>query len=280
MKSLASALQTELYTYVSHRAAELYTIFFAEGTVYWTSADQDVVYGGITYLASSVVASKVRIVVASGTIVDALTIEIAPGAATVGGTPMVTAALSGSFAAIRVLVQRAYLDGAGAVIGAPVVIFDGTVDYPEPSSTLVKLHVKSTSSILNRTIPNRLIQPSCTWVVYDSNCAANPASHTFSFTTTTGSTVTDLHLTSSPSLTGSGHRVQITSGPLNGTIRYVRSIASSVVTLDRPLPSAPGSGVTLTIRRACPKSRTVCSGTFANLPNFGGAPDMPSSEVA
>ena len=74
--------------------------------------------------------------------------------------------------------------------------------------------------------------------------------------------------------------VEFLTGALAGTARVeiFDWTSAGVITLFVPLAEVPTIGDTLELKQGCPKTRTACRDTFANVLNFGGFPEVPGSD--
>jgi len=119
----------------------------------------------------------------------------------------------------------------------------------------------------SRTCPNML---------YDTLCGVVAATHTFSATVTVVAdsgrtiTVTDpADLGSTPSHYASGVLFNLTD------VSFIISEgAAGVFTLQTPLPNLVVGG-TVSLRRGCNRTASVCNSLFANLPRFQGYAKIP-----
>ncbi|GAO01921.1 DUF2163 domain-containing protein [Anaeromyxobacter sp. PSR-1] len=286
MKPTSTQLDSTLYGTDNHLVAELFTFEFREGTQRWTSADVDVVSGSTTWSCAGPGVSKGKSRTKTGLEVDTIGLTVVPGSGTLAGTPMLQAALQGSFDDVRVLVQRAYFSGSWGNLAGMVTDFDGRIVNVEPGSTRIELTVKSLIASMSRAFPPRIVQVSCPYVLGDGWCQVNMTPHTFSRVASSGSTTTVLRVGSSTFTTNDLKigTVSITSGPMSGSTRTIVSnsqVATGItaVEITPALPQVPPSGTGLVLRRGCDHTLLKCSGTFSNIARFGGFPFAPSSDA-
>jgi hypothetical protein len=273
MKTLSSDLQTLLYTAGGAGMAECWSFYFSSGTLYWTSAQADVTYGGTTWHAGQVGIKKGRMVCGVGTAVDTLDVQLF-GSVTIGGATLMVAALGLAFSGIRAVCTRIYFDATGAAKGS-IIAFDGFVYGMVPETDYLKLTLKSPMAKADSPRGTRVIQVSCPFALGDSNCGASFI--TVAGTVSTGSTTTQVNLAASNSAATPGSQLSFTSGALNGVNVLIRSVSGSQLTVD-PLPSAPVNGVTVSVSRGCGKTRSECA-VFSNIARFGGFVSQPADNI-
>jgi hypothetical protein len=179
--------------------------------------------------------------------------------------------------------------------------FQGMVtDIEQLGLTKAVITVQDMLYLLNMKIPNRILQASCSWVLYSPGCTLNAASYTVSGTVGTItypyqfspiSNMTPVHASSSPNpsvSTFTQGTLKWTSGLNTGLAYFVRQwipggSSSDQIILDvQPIfPIASGDNFTMT--SGCDKSFTSCQ-NLQGLPtaynNFGGQPDTPVPETA
>ncbi len=258
-------------------AADLYKFSFPAawgGSQYWTGADCDLTFGTTTWLATGPIVSRGGSDSGCDLSVAEQTISLAPGTRTLNGVGMKLAAIQGAFDGVPVLVQRAYMLNWGTIPGL-VTVFSGTIQQVRPTATDVQLTVASGLSRLTREVPARLMTAGCPYLFCDSDCGLNAATYTDTTPHTEASSTTRVvTLSASSSMANAGAILTLTSGPLSGTRRVVRSVDGAALTLASALPSAPAHGVTVSILKGCDKTRTSCRG-YSNIAKFGGFPDLP-----
>lgn len=289
MRSLSSNLISHLATNKSFNIADCYTFTLASGTVYrWTTWDADV--NGFTH--GGPILSRTGARFAAGR--ETSTVDITMGGAgfTLGGVKLTLAAVRGVFYGAKVKIERLFMPAPGDASLGAIPWFEGYVASVMPSSTEVKLTVKSRQERLNIPMPRRTFQPACGYVLYDSNCGVSRALHMATGATAAGTTSSFLAFTDAHSDDyWKGGVVTITSGPMAGQTRtaidHVNIAGVSGVTLDLALPSVPANGTAFEIARGCNKASHNPDGTpgdciakFDNLPRFGGFPFVPKPESA
>jgi uncharacterized phage protein (TIGR02218 family) len=273
MKTTSAGINTAL-SGQARFAADMYTFFFAEGTVRWTAAASSLSYGGNTWVATGPLLTRGGSRSVAGLETDTIMLTLAPGAVTLGSRTLKLAAIQGSFDGIRVLIQRAYMTTWGTIPGL-VTQFDGTIVNCQSSSTEIELTVKSILSRLDETFPRRAFSPQCAYSLGDTQCGKTIASYQHS-RTATGGTTTTVIINSTSSFAVVGGYVAFTSGALSGTRRTIANVVGTTLTFDYPVLVAPTTEA-LTVTMGCDKTRATCRDTFANLAKYGGFPDTPKS---
>ena len=196
--------------------------------------------------------------------------------------PLVKAAVNGIFDGARVKLERVFMPTWGDTGPGSVVLFEGNVAACDPSSTAVKLTIKSELERLNTVLPRYLYQPACGHVLYGAGCGISRAAWTVSGTVLAGATTTTL-----PSARGEATGyfnlgvLVMTSGAAMGSRRSVRAFSGGAFTLALPLPVAPAPGDTFTVYPGCDHSlgASGCA-RFSNQNRYRGFPNVPRSETA
>lgn len=278
MKPASTALKAILYNYGQHRLADLYTFEFRDSIRRWTSHDVAINAGGYTFAVGPGL-ERGELRAETGLAVDTLPVSLYPGAETINGVPLVQAAIRGHFDGVKVTLQRAYMVTAGDTAAGLVTEFIGRVSVAEPSSTEVRLTLRSGLDRLNALLPSRLMMAQCPYSLGSAACGVNLASFTHARTAAAGSTPAVVVLSSASTNAVAGGRLTFTSGALAGVSRAIRIVNGASVTLTVPLPAAPAAGDACEVVRGCNKNRTVCRDVFGNLARFGGFPDTPKPET-
>lgn len=296
MKSAPGALITLLNSANKFLMADLYTITLFDGTVYyWTSADTAIVYppAGQSYSCAVEGGTTVPLIKrgATKTIlgleVDDLEIVLSQGGGQVllGGIPLSMAAANGVFDGANVIVTRVFMATWGDTTPGGVVLFSGAVAHVEPTSTTVKLTLKSDLDQLLVAMPRNLFSPACTHALFDAGCGLTRASYVVAGTIAGSPTPTSsafaTNLTQADGYFQLGVLI-MTSGPAVGARSAVKSYvnAAGALTLALPLKATPVAGNTFTIIPGCDKSQATCTAKFANLARFRGFPFIPKPESA
>jgi len=276
--------------------ADLYTITLFDGTVlYWTSADTAIVYppAGQSYACATEAGTTVPLVKRGptktivGLEVDELEITLSQGAGQVllGGLPLSRAAANGIFDGANIVVTRVFMATWGDTTPGGVVLFSGAVASVEPTSTTVKLNLKSDLDQLLVAMPRNLFSPACTHALFDAGCSLTRASYVVTGTIA-GSPMPTANAFAT-NLTQADAYFQLgvlimTSGPASGARSAVKTYlnAAGAVTLALPLSAVPVAGNTFSIVPGCDKTQATCLAKFANLVHFRGFPFIPKPESA
>lgn len=288
MKTASGALTTLLAANNVFLMADLYTVTLVGGQISrWADCDISLVLGGNTFTAAGTGGApllkrgKTRCVV--GLEVDTLDLELlcGDGAAQLLGIPLVQSAANGALDGARIKLERVFMPKWGDTSAGSIVLFEGNVAGVEPSSTAVKLTVKSELERLNVQMPRHLYQPGCNHAVYDTGCALVKATYTVTGTATGTPTTTTI-----PSARAEANGyfnlgvLTVTSGAAAGARRAVKDFTGGTFTLALPLPTAMAPGDTFSVYPGCDKTRGTCNTKFANLGRFRGFPFVPRPETA
>lgn len=276
MRSTNAGLNTVL-TATNRFAADLYTFYFREGTYRWTAASSDLTDGVNTWLSTGPVITRNRSRTTAGLETDTLELVIHPGSTTLASVNMRVAALQGSFDNVRVIIQRAMMTTWGS-IPLPITLFDGVVTEARPYSTEILVTVKSGVAQLVQPLPRRLIQPQCSYRLFDTGCGLSAATYTSTLITAAGSTASVINISSTSTNAVAGGFLKLISGTMNGLARSIRSVVGTTITLTSPFPAAPATSTLIEVVKGCDKTRTTCA-TFSNIARFGGFPDTPKPEA-
>lgn len=124
----------------------------------------------------------------------------------------------------------------------------------------------------NKLVRDNLRSEPCTrQPVTPESEALEVKSHTFavtlaSVTTAAGSTTSRIVLTAPPSNILPGDVIHITSGVLQNLVYHIQQVSSATLILTQDLPSAPGAGITATLRRFIPPSVDSTGAIVVGLP--------------
>lgn len=281
MKSVTSPLLDLLNTSKTFAMADLFTFaFVGGGAARYASHDQDLTWAANVYRSVPIKRSQIREQV--GMNVDELTIELFPGAETVGGLPIIQAAKRGYFDGARCTLLRAFAPNWQTPITGTLTRFAGRMSSLEISRNAVTMTIRSDLELLNTKLPRRMYHPGCIHTLFDGGCGLTKASFavtgTVSGTPTVSTVPTGLAQADGYFTLGT---VLFTSGANSGLSRSIKAHASAVLTLAAPLPTAPSAGDTFTAYPGCDKQLSTCaSAKFSNKVNFRGHPYIPKPEAA
>lgn len=295
MKTAPGALVTLINSSNVFFAVDLYDIFLSNGdNLRLANSDRPIVYPATgTVLTPGTFEpfgfQRSGVHWSSTAQVDSLDVTmLVTTAEQYNGKPIAQAAREGIFDAARVALYRAFFTQAGVLVDA-LLHFEGTVGQVEPTSSSVRLVIKSELDKLSRKMPENLVQPPCAHLFLDDGCDPNPPGTLRASVTSTG-TLAGTPTTLVVGYTGSAATnfyqlgsIHLTSGVCAGQYRAIRSDADSGglhnLTLAVPLPAAPAAGDTYTLIRGCPRTQAACS-AYGNLARFRGFPYVPRPEDA
>ena len=295
MKSASTPLKNLLATR-QFNLARLYQFSLINGgTLYYTSGDTDVLWGGNTYVSGNnggllfdTKSNKAKCHWKVGVEVDTLLFDVLPGAnATINGQAFLQAIIQGVFDGAELTVLNAYWPQQAwqtpIVPTGVITVFVGRVAEIDAGRSIATFNVNSHLELLNQNMPRNLYQSGCLNTLYDSACTLNAATYGVSGTALTGSTTSVINATIA-NATGYFDRGKIifTSGVNNGVARSVKTYLAGTpgtISLISPFPSAPAIGDTFTIYPGCDKTQATCTAKFNNLANFRGFPYIPINQT-
>jgi uncharacterized phage protein (TIGR02218 family) len=285
MKSASVSLVTLLNGNNVFLMADLLTLTLLGGqTLRLASWDSDLVLGAQTFQAAGGIypaftRGKTR--VTRGLEVDTLDVSLLCGdSAQLLGIPLPQAAANGALDGARVLLERVFMPTPGDTSPGAVHLFEGAVAGVDPSSTRVKLGVKSELEKLTAQMPSYLYQPGCGHAVYSAGCGLSRIAKTVTGSAGVGATTTSV-----PSALGQADGyfdlgvLAFTSGACVGARRAVKRWATGAFGLALPLPAVPAPGDTFTVYPGCARTMAACQ-ALGNINRFRGYPFVPPPETA
>ena len=291
MKTLSSPLQTLLGTRQFNRARLYQFSLVNGGTLYYTSGDTDILWGGNIYssgnkggLLFDTKSNKAKCHWKVGVEVDTLVFDTLPGPnATINGQSFLQAILQGVFDGAELTVSNAYWPqqnwATPIVPTGTVIVFVGRVAEIDAGRTVATFNVNSHLELLNQNMPRNLYQSGCLNTLYDSACTLNSASFAVSGTALTGSTTSVINATiANATAYFDLGKITFTSGVNNGISRSVKTYihgSPGTISLISPFPVTPANGDTFSIYPGCDKTQSTCTNKFSNLVNFRGMPFIP-----
>ena len=294
MRFSSGALISALANNSVFLVANCYTITLQSGTVYqWTSADLNIVLGARTFTctsdnsASQPVIKRGPIRHARGKQVETCELTLFSGMTVlIGGIPLPLFAHNGGFDSAKVLVEWVPMGpgGWGDTSLGSVVLFQGKVADVAPSTTGVKLNVKSSKEKLTLAqMPRTVFQSSCANAFGDSNCGKSLAGLTVTTPVTGGASSSGF--TASGLAQAAGYfnlgMILFTTGVCAGASRAIYAHgAGGVLALVTPLPATPGLGDTFQITPGCDKQWSTCQTKFSNGNQYRGCPWVPAPITA
>lgn len=270
----------------AYSMADLWTITLINGAVLrYTSYDQNLTYGGHTFLAGDLQFERPGIKSTLGLEVATLDVKVSPcegGACQINGIGALQAIAQGDLDWAVVRLERVFMSTPGDTAPGTVVLFVGLVtDVRGVGRSSAEFTVSSYLYLLDVQLPRNLIQPGCRHVLYDSGCTLSKSAFRVSGVIAAGSNVKVLqtNLTQTVQYFQLGV-IAFTSGQNNGLSRAVIDYqANGQVTLAVNLPETPSVGDTFTIVPGCDKQQSTCQNKFNNLAHFGGFPYVPVPET-
>ncbi len=289
MRPASGSLISLLNSQNVYNVADLLTITFWDASVLrLTNSDINLVSGGFTFLTSAdngtvpmFKRGKTRLTV--GLEVDSLDVTLLCGqSALLNGTKLVRAAINGAFDGATVKLERLFMPTWGDTSYGSIILFEGNVAGITPSSSQVKLVVKSELESLNVAMPRNCFTPACMNRLYDSACGVNRASLTVTGNLTGVTSVTQLAASSLGQAADyfTLGTLVMNTGPAAGSRRAVKAFSGGVITLSVPLPSLPAIGNNFSIYPGCSRTMAICQSKFSNQTRFRGTPFVPRPETA
>jgi hypothetical protein len=169
-------------------------------------------------------------------------------------------------------------------------LFSGEVESASYDGPLIKASARSLTSIFERRIPRRLLQPGCNYAVFESGCGLLLANWKWQGTVTAYNAST-LEVTINTISRVSGSGVTLTAHYFAGGFMYfgagsaaqyrmigdstAESGGSMVLTLGQPLTTAPTVGTVIYFHPGCDGRSRNLRQQVRNLAKFGGFPFMP-----
>lgn len=289
MRAASDMLRSLLASSETFDIADLYDVELRSGeTVRWTSYDMNLTVGEATYLASvwpcGPILKRGQTRIVAGLEVDTLDVTIgSAGAVNLGGVPITRAALDGALDGARLRLSRVFMPTPGDTSPGSLLLFEGRVAGVDPSSTEVKLAIKSELERLNVKVPLNLFARQCSHAVYDRGCALARSEFTDTGTVAAGAGAgsfgTDLTQADDWYTLGV---IAFTSGQNVGARRAIRAYAQTggAVSLSVPLVYVPAEGDAFAVYPGCDKRKATCEEKFDNLVHFRGFPYVPRPERA
>ena len=292
MKTISNGLKTFLASTRDVLRIELVTITLQQGAgvIYLTSLDQDLVYGGHTYLSGDQGVNpgfdRGNVVTGLGTDAKTMDLTLYCGPNTkVNNVLLSTFAEYGGFD--NAIVSINCLPVAPAAPASAINTSNGTynvwtgvVGGVKADRTQVQLEVSTLLRFLQGTFPRNYTLPTCNNTLYDSACTLNKATYAVAGTVAAGTITTtqfNTNLTQANHYFDLGWMIWLT-GQNTGFLRTVKLFqhASGNVLCVYPVPYLPIAGDTFTIYPGCDKTQTTCNTKFSNQIHYRGFPYMPN----
>lgn len=266
--------------------ADIYKITLTTDDVaYLTNHDEDISYGGETYLALPIKRDKVnyhinlqvdKVNIAFGLVGVEVEIEV-----------------SGILYTIPQVVKNGFLRNAHVLIsridyialGTPDTIFEGWVTGDiEFTGGELQMHVGGLLDRLKAPFPTFSYTELCNHQLYGTYCKINRATYVESGTADAGSTqaqVFDAIFLYSNQPLDYWHKgeIKFTSGDNSGIAREIVKHNDGDIKVLMPFPNPVGVGDTFDAWPGCSKTGVVCEDKYNNLVNFGGFEYIPKPEA-
>lgn len=255
----------------------------------WTDHSANLTIAGVTYYTRAEGSTTIplfergRIRSVKGSEVSTLDLKILTGASVLLGTEAMTLAVTkGRLRGAQVKFYRTYMTSPGVIVDS-LLIFSGEVDRYEVSNTEIHLTVTSEVARLNKVLPQKVVQPTCSNTLYDpATCKATKYLESGSIlagATTTSLPTSGLSHSATAGWFDRGVLTITGGGALKDERRVVLTHAGTgVLTISPPLASVPAAGLTFTVSRGCDRTMADCTGKFNNLINFRGFPYSPTPD--
>lgn len=256
-----SAIETSVQ---SGRPLELYEFTYGATAYRYTSADDDVVYGGNTYTAVPISRGAVE-----------ATSEIARLALEITASrelPLLDLFSTAAPERVVLVTLRRLHSGDGEAI----IIWMGRILNVTLNNASAEIHCESVYTSLKRVGLRRLYQKNCPHVLYETECAVNRASFGSSQTVVsiTGTVIELDTLDTFASNYFAGGYMEWESPPGYFNQRSIRMNAGFDVTVSFPLNGLAINDVVV-VYPGCDHTLATCDAIFSNSENYGGMPYWP-----
>jgi uncharacterized phage protein (TIGR02218 family) len=239
-------------------------------TLGFTSHDQDLAVGGLTYRATPGMLPS-AIERTSG--FEADTVELA-GALT-------------SDALTAVDLESGRWDGASLWLSAvdwtapaldPIPLVRGELGSVEISDGKFNAELRGPTSVLDAPVVEET-QPECRASLGDKRCRVDlaPMRRLLRIISSTGNIMT-LSTSAADGIYAFGSLRWI-DGDNGGIVSRIVASAGATVTLREPPPFTPTAGTRVEITQGCDRRFSTCVGRFANAANFRGEPHLPGNDL-
>lgn len=277
------ALMSALAARTPMWSADLFTLSLPNAqTYYWTSADQDIAYSGITWSALGPTIERTAWSAKNTTEVPEMSVRInTTGKDFAGGTVnLKEAAHNGLFDGALLLLERVFMPRFGDTALGAVTIFGGRVGAISINALGLDLTCTASNVLLTQNMPRRTFQATCMHTLYDAQCTLSEAAHTDTYTIGSANGIA-INWEGSGPADASVYRygkMTITSGAGAGQQLTVQAASQTGVSFGYPLLTIPAPGDTFTIAQGCDKTIARCQ-ALGNILNFGGFPYTPPASL-
>ena len=271
MKSLSAALKTHLAQEVT-TLATCWKVTRRDGTVLgFTDHDNDLVYAGVTYLASSGF-TPTAVESSSQLNVDNLDMEGLLDAEAIDEADLLAGKYD--FAEVEIFLVN-YADLAQGTM----TLRTGWLGEVRLRGSQFVAELRGLSQQLATKIGEHYT-PACRADFGDARCKVNLTSYRVSGTASEAGTqlqFTDYARSEAAGYFAAG-KVTFTSGQNAGLSMEVKEFNGGQFTLMLPMPYAIANGDAYEATAGCDKTFQTCTGTFNNAVNFRGEPHVPGTD--
>jgi hypothetical protein len=283
-------------TLLDRYEADLFTLTLPTGTVIrMTNHQQDLKVSGNTYYSTKYgkwqrdsITSELNTVTEIDLSLTASTDILFPGTS----KPMLWVSKLFARSTVQIVTAslalpttQAPLDAPAAVVASKTV-FIGQITIPSLTSTQATFKCSDFGYLGLKPWPLRVIQAGCPYTLFDRGCTLSPSSFAVSCTVASGSTQTNIVVSSALGSVGTdtlpysrGYIVP-TSGEATGwKITVNKQIDSTHLEL-APFELSIAIGNTFTLHPGCDGLQATCEFKFGNKTNFGGLPNVPGPPSA
>lgn len=284
MRNVSTTLLNLLKGGSTFLMADLYTFKTTYGTtLYYTSAPNDVTFGGNTYSSSGLLISRSSAKWVTGIEVDSMTINLqSDNSVTISGNPIFNAIIEGFIDGCQVTVSRLFFSDWNTPVDS-ILIFSGKVTNSVSYRNSAELTIASDLYDLNIQMPKNIYTATCSHNLYDAGCTVNKSSFTVSASVLSVNSDGSIVVPSGGQPDGYYNMggLQFTSGLNAGLTRTIKSYASNTVKFTAPFPNVVSAGDAFIAYPGCDKVLNgTCSTVFNNTKNFRGFPYIPVPETA
>ncbi len=287
LRAASSALQAALAANAVRAQADLFTFTLLGGTVLtWTSWDQDLAIGGVTYSSKAPWLERTSWNVANTMEVPSLTVFLrAFNTGFGGGANIKTQVHNGLFDGAAFLLTRAFMTDPPAVLDT-LALFGGEVAGVNLTGATATLTCKGKTNLLDKFAPRNLYQIGCNHGFCDPGCTLSRATFTASFAVGSGATSAFLPWATAPGTPGvyQHGQVTMTGGAASGQTRTIAAASSAGLSLAYPLYETPAAGDAFTAFQGCDKTFASGSGQsctdHANTQHYRGYEFVPPPNSA
>ncbi|MDE1149723.1 MAG: DUF2163 domain-containing protein [Azospirillaceae bacterium] len=301
MKSTDPALIEYLASTPEICQAELYTIYLATARatpglpagsmLCWTTWDQDITIGDVTWSATGPQVSR-------GAITTSMTMEVPEvqldcyfrDSDLVDGLTLGAFADNGGFIGAQLAIDWVVMPTPG-VPTFVVREFTGPLGVAAPSASKVQLTGNGANKSLNVQYPLRLYQKPCLNTLYAADCGVLRTNFTWSNACAAGSTnlvlvpATNLSAMAGQSIAPdptafADGALTFTGGVNAGASRGIRLAADGSITLMYGLQHTPGLGDPFAVSYGCTHTADICGSRFNNAARYQGYPYIPPAETS